>query len=368
MNPNSSIKITIPQPCAENWSNMQAVEQGRYCNSCQKTVFDFNSYSDKQLQDYFLSHSGKICGRVGKSQLDRVITKETDFKSKPFLPQLFLSAALYLGFTNASGAQKVNIVQSLSINSDFKNKATPILTSNGRSSADTSNYIGGKVVDGKHEPMPFANVVIKNEDVLVISGMTDIEGNFNLQIPKAQIGSDLTIHVLYVGFLPVEKKVSSNNLPLKTEISLLDAEMMSLGGLIMVEYKPTFWQKIKNLFRKKSKAVECIKSDSLNVAEEKSPAKTEPKLESVQVDSADFKISTNIYPNPTKDFVEVELKTEGIVNFQLIDLNGKLVLEGQFTQRFNKVDISDQPEGIFTLKMVSLGNRREESWKIVKTK
>lgn len=64
------VNITIPKPCHENWHEMTVAEKGRFCNSCQKTVYDFTLFSDRQLIDKINSESN-ICGRFLASQLNK---------------------------------------------------------------------------------------------------------------------------------------------------------------------------------------------------------------------------------------------------------------------------------------------------------
>jgi len=67
-------KLSIPKPCFEGWENMLPNEQGRYCNSCAKTVVDFSVMSDEAVQQYFIAHyDQKICGRFKNTQLQRII-------------------------------------------------------------------------------------------------------------------------------------------------------------------------------------------------------------------------------------------------------------------------------------------------------
>ena len=57
-------QLQIPEPCRESWDKMTPVEQGRFCDSCQKTVVDFTAMSDMQLAAFFKKPStGSVCGR-----------------------------------------------------------------------------------------------------------------------------------------------------------------------------------------------------------------------------------------------------------------------------------------------------------------
>jgi len=66
---NHGIKhISIPEPCTQNWADMRVVEQGRFCQSCQKTVVDFTKLTNDQIL-LVLSSSGNACGRLSDAQL-----------------------------------------------------------------------------------------------------------------------------------------------------------------------------------------------------------------------------------------------------------------------------------------------------------
>jgi hypothetical protein len=67
------MKISIPEPCHENWGSMTPNEQGRFCGSCQKTVVDFTNFSAEDIQNYFTKHYGqKVCGRFKQQQLNSI--------------------------------------------------------------------------------------------------------------------------------------------------------------------------------------------------------------------------------------------------------------------------------------------------------
>ncbi|CAM3634873.1 hypothetical protein [Flavobacterium chungbukense] len=92
-------KISIPEPCHEDWNTMKPNENGRFCLSCSKTVIDFTSMLPEEIQHFFIQNKNeKICGRFKKSQLDtitiqipnRVLYSQTHYR-KIFLLALFVA-------------------------------------------------------------------------------------------------------------------------------------------------------------------------------------------------------------------------------------------------------------------------------------
>lgn len=64
-------KLHIPNPCNEKWNAMVPDKNGRFCNSCSKTVVDFTKMKDPEIQKYFTDNSVKerICGHFKLSQI-----------------------------------------------------------------------------------------------------------------------------------------------------------------------------------------------------------------------------------------------------------------------------------------------------------
>ncbi|MEM9929115.1 MAG: T9SS type A sorting domain-containing protein [Bacteroidota bacterium] len=71
--PYTPLKIAIPDPCQEDWQNMQPVSgtTARHCASCTKNVVDFTGFTDAQLHAYVRENKGKLCGRFRPDQLER---------------------------------------------------------------------------------------------------------------------------------------------------------------------------------------------------------------------------------------------------------------------------------------------------------
>lgn len=56
-------------PCVEKLSEMESVENGKFCNSCGKTVIDLTGKSDQEIRWLYEQNNGELCGIVGESQL-----------------------------------------------------------------------------------------------------------------------------------------------------------------------------------------------------------------------------------------------------------------------------------------------------------
>lgn len=69
-------KMTIPKPCNANWNTMSPAKDGRFCNSCNKTVIDFTKMDNPEIQKYFTDNSGKGSIR-GHFKSDQIVTKQS---------------------------------------------------------------------------------------------------------------------------------------------------------------------------------------------------------------------------------------------------------------------------------------------------
>ncbi len=69
------MKITIKEPCSEDWSKMTVTQQGAFCQQCALEVIDFtdlNSLEIKQILANKISSQARVCGRIRNSQLSTI--------------------------------------------------------------------------------------------------------------------------------------------------------------------------------------------------------------------------------------------------------------------------------------------------------
>ncbi len=81
---NSTYKITIPEPCHEDWNAMLPDAKGKFCNSCNKSVIDFSNKTDLEIRDILLAHKDQqVCGHFKKTQINRPLNIRVDFNDLP---------------------------------------------------------------------------------------------------------------------------------------------------------------------------------------------------------------------------------------------------------------------------------------------
>lgn len=130
-------KITIPEPCQEDWNKMSPNENGRFCSSCAKNVVDFTTMLPDEIQHYFATNKdNRICGKFRKSQLDtitiqipsRVLYSQTQYH-KVFLLALFISmgTTLFSCADKEGNKQKIDKVEIIRDTTEIKTMTVGML-------------------------------------------------------------------------------------------------------------------------------------------------------------------------------------------------------------------------------------------------
>jgi hypothetical protein len=168
-------KITIPEACHQQWQQMTAVDNGRHCQQCCKTVTDFTVMSNIEILNYLSAHKD-VCGRFDKERLGALNMELTQQSKTRFgWKKLALAAALTSLFTTIKAEAKSPEI-TVQTSPSFKN-AEEVPTS------DTTAYITikGKVIgDDDNSPLPGVSIRVKH---LTVGALTNANGEFNFKVP-----------------------------------------------------------------------------------------------------------------------------------------------------------------------------------------
>ncbi len=291
------LQISIPKPCHEDWNQMTPEERGRFCSVCQKTVLDFSEKTKEEILEFIQAHRHeKLCGRFRSDQLavfSRIELPMPVYQSRLSFLNSFLAALLFCFGTSLFSCNL---------------PANPTL---------------GKV-EARYAQTPPENIPDTNKVMVV--------GNIDAT-PVQCVSTGITHFKGEVEF--VDEPYTTVNL---SAVEITDSlPRWGRGGLLVT-----------------TGALVVEEVEPLNLAD------TVTGKEAVPIDETNF--FTSVYPNPSGGLIniKIQLAEEEWVQLDLYDLNGRLIRnllsEIQLPElRTIPIDISDQPPGIYFVK-ITAGN------------
>lgn len=251
----SNFKISIPDPCNENWNEMTPTEKGRFCGSCQKEVTDFSKMTKIEIQDFFIKKATEsTCGRFEARQItefNRPEVKTRKLNSKPWWVAaatifIFAKQGISQGKPQIENQSKVEISKSpVAMEAPKESKVDP----GDEVINDSLVTITGQVIDEYGEPIFAATIRIKDTS---LGCLTDFDGKFKLIIPS-EYQDSIKIAINFLGFDKVEKTYYKLDKSKNIGIIKLTEHSAMLGGAIMITsvvsvQKPPLKVRAKNIF------------------------------------------------------------------------------------------------------------------------
>jgi len=216
-------QLQLPKSCHENWDNMNPVEQGRFCNSCQKAVVDFTGMSDAQLVAFFKKPTtGSVCGRFDNDQLGREIL--IPGKRMPWLKyflNLLVPTFLFACKAKSQGEPRLMgdtvLVETKKVEKDKDG--------NFKEEKNELKNIKGRVIDQNGIGIPFSAIGLKGTIKGVLS---DEKGYYEIDVSGA--GSKQVLVFSAIGFETVEISVASIKQPINCTLKL---QPMIMGEIVV---------------------------------------------------------------------------------------------------------------------------------------
>lgn len=344
----SPVTLAIPTPCHENWQAMTPAEQGRFCQSCQKTVMDFTTKTDREVARYFEKGSigestGSTCGRFRHDQLHRPLHVERPdgFGTRLRTLGLVVPGLLLGGFAQAQTDRpvlmgkvacprpnttqveprivgEVAVVPPKALMGDTMVVETP-----------KARIITGAVTDKEtNESLIGANIILLGTN---IGTVTDIDGKYELTIPDSI--ENPVLQYSYTGYAGLSIEVGRQ--------SMVNAKMevgyALVGDVIVVQQEQTVYNlvkhKINNLIynmRERQTAMQIEKSKMVAASNALPlPAAPSSKAPNPALPEA---IPTEVFPNPFSHDLAIKFDSPEAerLHIRLMDMQGHIV----FTQTY----------------------------------
>lgn len=239
--------IALPNPCQENWWEMEKVPLGRHCNVCQKKVVDFTRMTDQQAIDILQESNYQTCGKFTELQL----LNGFETKKENYLPFKLKAAAsaILLFFSDKALAVNSPKTTTIELNSKYNSKEGYSFRklTNQFPSDTIKRYLKGVVMDSiTGEVIPGVKIALVENSSRTI---TDVDGKFVLELPKS-IKDDFIILVTSIEFgwddYEVHISKDKDNIENYQILLLGDISAVPMIGIVFPA-KKKWWQRKKKI-------------------------------------------------------------------------------------------------------------------------
>ena len=324
------INLSIPKPCHENWDAMTKADKGRFCASCQKTVIDFTSMSDRQIAEFFKKPPSSVCGRIYNDQLnsDIVIPK----KRIPWIKYFFqFTWPAFMLLLKSCGTKE---------------------NSKGLAKVE-------KVSHTEHEVSMTSIGYIMPGQELMISEITPVDTTVNLAEEKL-ITQGLIIEDATKKDTVINREADSVAMPIDT-LDEAEVEYKQMDTVVVTAYSHTTTGKIIMGGISSVCTVKNFEAKQDTVREEIHSSET---------------VTFKVYPNPVKTGSVLTISLEGSDDFpqqiQILSASGQLISqikqnEKEYAAVTNIQIPSNITAGIYFLQMITK-SKQVKTTKIIVTK
>ncbi|MFV8353509.1 carboxypeptidase-like regulatory domain-containing protein [Flavobacterium sp. XS2P14] len=108
---------------------------------------------------------------------------------------------------------------------------------------ENSGMISGKIIDKKtNEPLPYVNIVVKENSKVITGGITSDKGTFQI---KNLAVKDYTVEIQFIGYKTISQNAKlTENSTLNLNTIALEEDTIQLKGVEIVSEKSSIEQKI----------------------------------------------------------------------------------------------------------------------------
>ena len=233
--------LKIHEPCHENWAKMTPAEQGKFCDVCQKNVYDFTQSSATEINK-FVKKNSNFCGRLTTQQLEK------EYNTQEYSGINYKKVGAFLGITSALTFAEPTQAQE------------PIIVGKPAVIEVPKDTLNEKKIRGyvcfNNEPYSNVKVTIP---ALGLTTFTDAKGYYSFDYKKIDnlknIEIQFEIYGMETKIISVSDFYQSIDIDLSTNIQPIESCMMvkmtSTVGLIAVIKKPSLFKRFLNLFKRK---------------------------------------------------------------------------------------------------------------------
>lgn len=218
-------KISIPDPCHQDWNKMTPNEKGRFCDACEKTIVDFSNLSKFELAKR-LNAGEKLCGRFNATQLNTPLSYRAPLYRKGSAWVLSLAGLLAV---TASAVAQPTADPSFSLMEMVEHERNNL-------EPNKDTILLKAIVYDLETRAPLSNVHIRVKEYKKIGTQTNEHGQFELAVPNKMAVVTLVFQSDFLEEKQIMIDLRKRDLPAKI---YLQSSLEAIGESIIVAEKDT---------------------------------------------------------------------------------------------------------------------------------
>ncbi len=365
------LKVSIPTPCHEDWKKMLPNGNGRYCLSCEKTVVDFTNKKSDEIKFFLDNAMGEVCGRFKKTdvyQSSAESTAELHIKNSWFRSKWLAMTAIIsmIGIGKKANAQMVGQVVTMDPPPPEKSVAPKKNTTvihgwvksidekKGIAQIEIRVYSGGKEIAYKQN---FAN------------------GSYFITVPENTIW-DFKVDIEYSSVnyatqilrdLPIQK----DRIKCDVNLSIVKPEMnyTIMGGIgAYYDHGTIIETPIEHVAGQIDRYYEnpILDQEKMYTFNRDTNEVNETEVHENNVSEKTFDVIA--YPNPGIGLFNFKIENSERSEIFIFDIDGKLVDSRKTTSTSEMIDLTNQPNGTYVVRVVSISLNKVKQLKVIKIK
>lgn len=230
--------IQIPKPCSVEWEQMIGDNEIRFCNECNKSVYNLSAMTRRQAEAIIEVSRGKLCARIARQEDGTTIVAE-DF-ILPAAKLHHIKRASPIASAVISAMMAVSPVMAAQSSALTKQPAS-VLTQHGQKKPGaqpqgTTSKLSG-IVSGATGAIPQANVTLINQSTGEMYGtMSKDDGAFEFNLLKADL---YFLRAEAPGFMPAQTNVNlQQNQQQNVNVVMHAFRPVIMAGIVSVREQP----------------------------------------------------------------------------------------------------------------------------------
>ena len=305
-------KITIPEPCNEDWNKMTPTEKGAFCSSCSKEVKDFTKSSDQEILNVIKNSKNSICGHISTKQINRPLKPNKINLSKWTIPFAASFSLIAIPFS-LSAQSESNLIGEVAIIKPYNLGKIKAVCSKPIDKIAEPRALKGNFKIGKKT----------EKDTIPEKINKIIYGDFKTEQTSHTL--EITPETIVNGFILLKPTKKNDSLKIKTRLT----DSKDTIRLDTIPFKPQ--EKKSNI----------------------KPKKNQP--------------NANVFPNPTSNWTTIKVETKGLYNLSIFNSTGHIILKKSFFGTALKVNLTDQPQGLYYISLINSDGIKSKNIKVIKT-